>query len=193
MLPEGVHVKSVYLDAHTGILPALETSMPKILIDCSTIDTATSLHVKEQLAQSPSGSSFYDSPVSGGVLGAENGTIAFFLGASPTDPNVARLTPLLQGMGSKIIPTGGAGLGLAAKLSNNYLSGIITIACAEAMDMGMRAGIDKNVLVSTFGVNISLLNVLLLRHCPFGLRHGVPWIPRHPRLQPNIAITDSKT
>jgi 3-hydroxyisobutyrate dehydrogenase len=39
---------------------------------------------------------------------------------------------------------------LAAKLSNNYLSGIITIATSEAMDMGMRAGIDADVLASVF-------------------------------------------
>jgi 3-hydroxyisobutyrate dehydrogenase len=43
---------------------------------------------------------------------------------------------------------GGPNLGLAAKLSSNYLSGIITIACAEAMDMGMRAGIDARVTAS---------------------------------------------
>ncbi|KAK3688057.1 NAD binding domain of 6-phosphogluconate dehydrogenase-domain-containing protein [Podospora appendiculata] len=154
MLPEGAHVKSVYLDAATGVLAALSSptpeSAPKLFIDSSTIDTASHLHVKAQLhAHSPS-SLFYDAPVSGGVLGAENGTVAFFLGCSASDHNVPRLTSLLQTMGGQVIPCGGPSLGLAAKLSNNYLSGIITVACAEAMDMGMRAGIDPPVLASVF-------------------------------------------
>ncbi len=151
MLPEGAHVKSVYLDPATGILAALSsTSSDKLLIDSSTIDTATSLYVKEQLSISVPATSFYDAPVSGGVIGAVNATIAFFLGCSASDPNLGRLTDLLQTMGSKVIPCGGPSLGLAAKLSNNYLSGIITIACSEAMDMGMRAGIDAEVLASVF-------------------------------------------
>lgn len=154
MLPEGAHVKSVYLDPTTGIIAALSLTSPgtteaeKLLIDSSTIDTATNLYVRDKL--SPFTRSFYDAPVSGGVIGAVDATIAFFLGCSPSDPNVSRLTTLLQPMGSKVIPCGGSSLGLAAKLSNNYLSGIITIACAEAMDMGMRAGIDAEVLASVF-------------------------------------------
>ncbi|RYP26975.1 hypothetical protein DL767_007838 [Monosporascus sp. MG133] len=149
----GAHVKSVYLDPETGILASLSRTSTrpfpdKLLIDSSTIDTATNLHVKERL--SPFTTSFYDAPVSGGVIGAINATIAFFLGSSAADANLTRLTTLLQTMGGKVIPCGGPSLGLAAKLSNNYLSGIITIACSEAMDMGMRAGIDADVLASVF-------------------------------------------
>jgi 3-hydroxyisobutyrate dehydrogenase len=158
MLPEGAHVKSVYLDQDPttglGIIAALSSSSPsrrpKLFIDSSTIDTATSLHVKQELSAVSPTACFYDAPVSGGVLGAEKGTIAFFLGCSPSDPNLPRLHALLQTMGSKVIPCGGPSLGLAAKLSNNYLSGIITIACAEAMDMGMRAGLDARVLAAVF-------------------------------------------
>lgn len=153
MLPEGRHVKTVYLDPDTGILAGLLSSPSgpgKLVIDSSTIDTATSLHVKDQLTASSPDTAFYDAPVSGGVLGAVKGTIAFFLGASRHDPRLPHLVPLLQTMGGKVIPCGGPGLGLAAKLSNNYLSGIITIATSEAMDMGMRSGIDADVLAGVF-------------------------------------------
>jgi len=161
MLPEGAHVRSVYLDNDNGLIAAVSTSgnppdaccsspAAKLLIDSSTIDTATSLHVKEALAAAAPSVLFYDAPVSGGVLGAVNATIAFFLGCSSNDSNVPRLKALLQTMGGKVIPCGGPSLGLAAKLSNNYLSGIITIACSEAMDMGMRAGIEADVLASVF-------------------------------------------
>ncbi|KAI1084509.1 NAD binding domain of 6-phosphogluconate dehydrogenase-domain-containing protein [Whalleya microplaca] len=151
MLPEGSHVKSVYLNSTTGIIAALPgSSTPKILIDSSTIDTATNLHIKQALFASSPTTSFYDAPVSGGVIGAVNATIAFFLGCSVSDTNIPHLTAVLYTMGGKVIPCGGPSLGLAAKLSNNYLSGIITIACAEAMDMGMCAGIEADVLASVF-------------------------------------------
>ncbi|KAK4216952.1 NAD binding domain of 6-phosphogluconate dehydrogenase-domain-containing protein [Rhypophila decipiens] len=150
MLPEGAHVKSVYLDPQSGIAAALSGSSSKLLIDSSTIDTASSLHVKAELGKIAPEVLFYDAPVSGGVLGAEKGTVAFFVGCSSSDPKFPLLKELLRAMGSKVIPCGGPSLGLAAKLSNNYLSGIITIACSEAMDMGMRAGIDAEVLASVF-------------------------------------------
>ncbi|KAK4462998.1 6-phosphogluconate dehydrogenase [Cladorrhinum samala] len=154
MLPEGSHVKSVYLDSSTGIINALSPQLPssssKLLIDSSTIDTATHLFIKSRLADASPSTPFYDAPVSGGVLGAVKGTIAFFVGCSPQDQSFARLQGLLSPMGDKIIPCGGPSLGLAAKLANNYLSGTITIACAEAMDMGMRAGLDPGVLQYVF-------------------------------------------
>ncbi|KAH7130224.1 NAD binding domain of 6-phosphogluconate dehydrogenase-domain-containing protein [Dendryphion nanum] len=148
MVPEGAHVRSVYLDPKNGVC-ATDVSN-KLLIDCSTIDTATSLAVKDHIAQNFPTASFYDSPVSGGVVGAIKGTIAFFLGCGESDPNLERLTYLASLMGKQIIPCGGPSLGLAAKLSNNYLSGIIAIAASEAMDMGMRSGLDPRTLAKVY-------------------------------------------
>ncbi|KAL2011656.1 hypothetical protein VTN00DRAFT_4374 [Thermoascus crustaceus] len=148
MVPEGSHVKTVYLDPETGT--CCSDVSGKLFIDCSTIDTATSLMVKDDIAQNFPSASFYDAPVSGGVVGAKKGTIAFFLGCASDDPNLPRLTHLLSMMGKQIIPCGGPSLGLAAKLSNNYLSGIIAIACSEAMDMGMRSGLDPRVLANVY-------------------------------------------
>jgi len=148
MVPEGSHVRSVYLDHQSGICTSDVSK--KILIDCSTIDTATSLQVRDHITRYFPTAFFYDAPASGGVVGAVKGTIAFFLGCSDGDPNLQRLTKLLQLMGSKVIPCGGPSLGLAAKLSNNYLSGIIAIAASEAMDMGMRSGLDPRVLSKVY-------------------------------------------
>ena len=148
MVPEGAHVRAVYLDPQSGICSTDVSD--KLLIDCSTIDTATSLAVKDHISRSFPSASFYDSPVSGGVVGAVKGTIAFFLGCAESDPNVERLTHLMSLMGKQIIPCGGPSLGLAAKLSNNYLSGIIAIAVSEAMDMGMRSGLDPRVLAKVY-------------------------------------------
>ena len=163
MVPEGSHVKSAYLDPATGICASDITN--KLLIDCSTIDTATSLAVKSHISAHFSNASFYDAPVSGGVNGAVAGTIAFFLGCSDTDPNLPRLQILLGLMGGQVIPCGGPSLGLAAKLSNNYLSGIIAIACSEALDMGMRSGLDPRVLAKVYAAGTAQ-SAICDRFCP---------------------------
>lgn len=163
MLPEGRHVKSVYLEGPDSICASNIDG--KLLIDCSTIDTASSLAVKDHITKEFPSASFYDAPVSGGVVGAEKGTIAIFLGCDESDPNLSRITKFLELMGKQIIPCGGPSLGLAAKLSNNYLSGIIAIACSEAMDMGMRSGLDPRVLAKVYAAGTAQ-NTICDRFCP---------------------------
>jgi len=148
MVPEGSHVRSVYLDPEKGVCSTDIAN--KLIVDCSTIDTATNLAVKDHITQISPSTSFYDAPVSGGVVGAINGTIAIFLGCSESDSNIDRLTRLMTLMGKQVIPCGGPSLGLAAKLSNNYLSGVIAIACSEAFDMGMRSGLDPRTLAKVY-------------------------------------------
>jgi 3-hydroxyisobutyrate dehydrogenase-like beta-hydroxyacid dehydrogenase len=163
MVPEGSHVRTVYLEPQTGVCSTDISN--KLIIDCSTIDTATSLLVKDYIAQNFPTASFYDSPVSGGVVGAVKGTIAFFLGCAEEDPNLKRLEYLASLMGKQIIPCGGPSLGLAAKLSNNYLSGIIAIACSEAMDMGMRSGLDPRTLAKVYAAGTAQ-NTICDKFCP---------------------------
>ena len=163
MVPEGSHVRSVYLDPEDGVCSTDISN--KLLIDCSTIDTATSLAVKDHITKNFPSASFYDSPVSGGVVGAVKGTIAFFLGCAESDPNVKRLNHLMSLMGKQIIPCGGPSLGLAAKLSNNYLSGLIAIASSEAFDMGMRSGLDPRTLAKVYAAGTAQ-NTICDRFCP---------------------------
>lgn len=148
MVPEGSHVKAVYLTTDTGVLAA--SNSPKLLVDCSTIDTATSLLVREETSKKFPECSFYDAPVSGGALGAERGTLTFMLGCSDTDPNYPLLNSLLSMMGACIFPCGGPSFGLTAKLCNNYCSGLIAIATSEAFNIGMKSGMDARVLANIF-------------------------------------------
>ncbi|KAJ5814456.1 uncharacterized protein N7503_001206 [Penicillium pulvis] len=163
MLPEGQHVRTVYLGPDgvcSGEIGA------KLLIDCSTIDTASFLEIKEHIQKVSPSTKLYDAPVSGGVIGAKKGTVAFFLGCAEDDPGeIQRLSELLSLMGSKVIPCGGPSFGLAAKLSNNYLSGIIAIACSEAMDMGMRSGLDPRVLAKVYAAGTAQ-NTICDKFCP---------------------------
>lgn len=150
MLPEGTHVRTVYLDPSTGILnPEISAS---ILVDCSTIDTKTSLSVADEVRSSSPSASFYDAPVFGGTLGAEAASLTFMVGCSDdgTDAKYPLVYELLSLMGKTIIACGGPGMGLTAKLCNNYCSGLIALATAEAMNTGMRSGMNPRLLASVF-------------------------------------------
>jgi len=121
----------------------------------STIDPGTSLEVGKAVRASDTSNpaSFYDAPVSGGTAGAEKGILTFMVGAAPDDPKFSLLKEILSCMGTSINPCGGPSLGLAAKLSNNYLSGLIALATAEAMNLGMRCGLDPKVLSNCFATS----------------------------------------
>lgn len=92
-----------------------------------------------------------DSGPQGGVPGAAAATLAFLVGrAEPVtnDTISERLVRTMTMMGSpeKFFYCGKLGAGLAAKISNNYLSGTILLATAEAMAFGIKSGIDKDLL-----------------------------------------------
>ncbi|KAJ5365736.1 hypothetical protein N7517_008622 [Penicillium concentricum] len=148
IVPEGKHVRAVYLDEDNGVLSAAVEN--KIFVDCSTIDTKTSIDVNEALRRKSTTASFYDAPVSGGSLGAAAGTLTFMLGCNGDDPKLPLLKELLGAMGSSIFPCGGFSLGLTAKLCNNYCSGLIAIATAEALNIGIKSGMDPSVLARVF-------------------------------------------
>ncbi|KEQ98128.1 hypothetical protein AUEXF2481DRAFT_46007 [Aureobasidium subglaciale EXF-2481] len=163
MLPEGKHVKTVYID---GAINLCSTDLSgKTLVDCSTIDAATTLLVKNHIKQHFPDTPFYDAPVSGGTVGAIKATIAFFLDCSEADQNLPLLQAILGTMGKEIIPCGGPSLGIVSKLCNNYLSGSITIASSEAFDMGIRAGVDPKVLYKVFGAGTGQ-NTIVDKWCP---------------------------
>ncbi|KAF8829279.1 hypothetical protein HHX47_DHR3000941 [Lentinula edodes] len=144
------HVKDVYMAPQRGALAA--NTGGKIFIDCSTIDPGTSLEVGRAVAAShpTNPPRFFDAPVSGGTRGAEKGILTFMVGAAEDDPQFVLLRRIFSCMGTSIYPIGGQSLGLAAKLSNNYLSGMIALATSEAMNLGMRLGIDPKVLSECF-------------------------------------------
>lgn len=85
--------------------------------------------------------------MSGGVVGAQDATLTFMLGASSrTGGLVKRVTPILSLMGSKVLHLGEQGAGLSGKLANNYLLAVSNIATAEAMNLGLRWGLNPRIL-----------------------------------------------
>jgi 3-hydroxyisobutyrate dehydrogenase len=89
--------------------------------------------------------------MSGGVVGATAGTLTFMLG-SP-ESLISRVEPTLLMMGKRVLYCGVQGAGLSGKLANNYLLAINNIATAEAMNLGIKWGLDAKTLGNL--INIS--------------------------------------
>lgn len=140
MLQTGKQVQEVCI----GTKGLFANALPKTLyIDCSTIDVPTSREI-HQLAQEFQLLSL-DAPVSGGVLGAAAGTLTFMVGGSVEGFNQAQ--PILAAMGQKIIHTGSASSGQAAKICNNMVLGVSMIAVSEAFILAEQLGLSaKNLL-----------------------------------------------
>ena len=95
--------------------------------------------------------SVLDAPVSGGVRGAEAGTLAIMVGGDAAALEKAR--KILEAMGQKIFPVGDAGCGNIAKLVNNLISLASNSISAEGFALGVKAGIDPEVLLEIIKVS----------------------------------------
>jgi len=142
MLPNNAIVETVYKEvldnARNGSL----------LIDCSTVDPALSKQLSQE-AQAK-GCQFVDAPVSGGINAASAGTLTFMVGAE-SEETFAAAEVLLKNMGAKITHCGGVGTGGAVKICNNLLLAISMIGTSEAMNLGIKLGLDPKLLASIMG------------------------------------------
>ncbi|HHZ66687.1 MAG TPA: 3-hydroxyisobutyrate dehydrogenase [Alphaproteobacteria bacterium] len=139
MLPAGQHVRTVY-GSDDGVIAT--ASNGTLLIDCSTIDVESARAVAKEAAAR--GLDMLDAPVSGGVAGAEEGTLTFMVGGSAEVLERAR--PVLEAMGKNIVHAGDSGSGQAAKLCNNMMLGISMIGTSEAFTMGQKLGLNPQTL-----------------------------------------------
>ena len=141
MLPSSPHVRSVYLGEY-GVLKGAAPGTP--LIDSSTIDPLTAREVA--MDAKAKGCPMVDAPVSGGVGGAEAGTLTFMVGGDAKDFEIAR--PVLQAMGKNIVHCGGIGNGQVAKICNNMMLAIEMIVTSEGMTLASKLGMDPKVFAS---------------------------------------------
>jgi 3-hydroxyisobutyrate dehydrogenase len=114
-----------------------------VVIVASTVSPSYSKGLGKQLSET--GYLYLDAPVSGGVVGAESGSLSIM--ASGCDAAFEAGEPLLRAMATKIYRVGAeAGLGSVVKTVNQLLAGAHITLAAEAMAFGTRAGVDPNVL-----------------------------------------------
>jgi 3-hydroxyisobutyrate dehydrogenase len=176
MLPEGRHVREVYLGGD-GVIAAAAGGA--LLIDCSTIDVGTARAVCQ--AASERGLAMVDAPVSGGVAGAAAATLTFMVGGE--EGAVARARAVLEPLGATIVHTGPPGSGQAAKICNNMMLAIAMIGVAEAFTMAERLGLSAEALFQVASRS-SGQSWALTSYCPVpGL---VPSAPANRDYQPGF-------
>jgi 3-hydroxyisobutyrate dehydrogenase len=135
MLPAGSHVRAVWSG---DVIPNAKAGA--LLIDCSTIDVESARFVAE--AGAKAGFRCADAPVSGGIMAADAGTLAFMVGCA--DDVFADVQSTLDPMARVVIHAGGAGAGQAAKICNNMLLGVSMLGVCEAFALAEKLGLDAD-------------------------------------------------
>jgi 3-hydroxyisobutyrate dehydrogenase len=133
------------LEVTRALAPALHQGA--LMLDCSTVSAATARQAAELLE--PRGAEFLDCPVSGGVEGARDGTLAIMVGGAPAA--FERAQPILRALGRTIAHFGPVGSGQAAKATNQIMCAGIIEAIAEAMAFARAQGLPLEKLIDTLG------------------------------------------
>lgn len=127
------------LEGEFGIASAL--SPGSLVVDCTSGDPLASRRIAARLAERSV--SFIDAPVSGGVKGAESGTLTVMCGGD--EDAVDRARPVLERFGKKIVHCGGVGAGDAVKAMNQALLAIHIWSAGEALAVLAKLGVDTRL------------------------------------------------
>ncbi len=142
MVPSSPHSREAIL-GEKGVIHGVREGA--IVIDMSTIDPVTTRDISAQL--SGKRVKMLDAPVVRGVRGATEGTLAIYVGG---DREVfERCKPLLSAMGTDVEYCGATGAGETVKIINNLIIGTAMCSLAEALVLGVKAGVDPEVLFGT--------------------------------------------
>jgi 3-hydroxyisobutyrate dehydrogenase len=131
----------------TGIIQSAKQG--DIVACMSTIDPLAAQRIAARLAEK--GVAMLDAPVSGGTHGAAAGTLSVIVGG-PAE-TFAACEDMFKAMGKNVFHVGGLGHGLAMKLINNMLGQIATVAIAEALVFGKKAGLDPQKIYEVVSVS----------------------------------------
>ncbi|HEX5830007.1 MAG TPA: NAD(P)-dependent oxidoreductase [Gemmatimonadaceae bacterium] len=145
-LPRSREVEML-LDGPSGLLRGLRAGAT--LVDCTSGDPASSVRIAVRLAGQ--GVGFMDAPVSGGVSGAEQGTLTVMCGGDET--TLARIRLVLDAFAARVVPCGAVGTGHAVKAVNNALLAVHLWSTAEGLAALTKAGVDPAVALDV--VNVS--------------------------------------
>ena len=146
MLPAGSHVKAV-MSGPDGVMAHLRPG--SLVVDSSTIDIDTAHELHELLTGR--GFRFLDAPVSGGIFGAQAGTLTFMIGGSEVDLDDARA--MIDVMAGRVFHAGGPGAGQSAKIANNMMMAINLAGLCEGAVLADRLGLDPKTFFEIAGVS----------------------------------------
>ncbi len=136
MLPNG----AILRDVAAQMIPLMAKGT--IFLDCSTVDVESARDVAAEAEAA--GLLPLDAPVSGGIGGAQAGTLTFMVGGS--SPAFEKARELFDIMGQKAVHCGPSGNGQAAKICNNMILGVTMIATCEAFALADKLGLDRQAM-----------------------------------------------
>ncbi|OGO08474.1 MAG: 2-hydroxy-3-oxopropionate reductase [Chloroflexi bacterium RBG_13_66_10] len=156
MLPDSPDVEAVVFDAQ-GVLLGLRPGA--LYIDMSTVSPMLAERIAA--AGAAQGAAVLDAPVSGGQVGAEKATLSIMVGGSADA--YQRAFPILQALGKNIVHCGGPGAGQIVKACNQILVALTIQGVAEALTLGMKAGVDPGKIVQVLGAGLARCGILETR------------------------------
>jgi 2-hydroxy-3-oxopropionate reductase len=160
MLPDSPAVEAVVL-GEGGVLEG--ASEGDLLIDMSTIHPTVAEAVAR--AGGERGVGVVDAPVSGGDVGAREGTLSIMVGGE--DDDVERARPLLEVLGKTIVHVGGHGAGQVVKACNQVVVAVTIAAVSEALVLGSKAGVDPERILDVLGGGMAGNRVMEVRRRNF--------------------------
>lgn len=131
---------SAVCEVTEAVLPALQKG--QIIIDCSSIEPQATRELAARVVQH--GAHWLDVPVSGGVGGAENGSLTLMAGGAADV--LARVEPVLMQLGQRLTHMGPTGSGQVTKICNQMLVACNAMVIAEVVALAQRAGVDAELL-----------------------------------------------
>lgn len=134
-LPDSPDVRSV-MEGPNGVFTGI--SPGKVIVDMSTISPVVARELAAKAEEL--GAEMLDAPVSGGEIGARQGTLSIMVGGKPEV--FERVLPVLQAMGKNIVRVGEAGAGQVAKACNQIIVALTIEAISEALVLAAKAGVD---------------------------------------------------
>jgi 3-hydroxyisobutyrate dehydrogenase len=154
--PVSADVESI-LDGPDGLIAGLTPGAT--LVDCTSGDPATSKRIAARLAEA--GVGFLDAPVSGGVAGAEIGTLTVMVGGDPA--LLERVMPVIDAFGEKIVHCGAIGAGDALKAVNNAMLAVHIWSLGEGLatleKLGVKPSVALDVINASSGRSNASMNL----------------------------------
>jgi 2-hydroxy-3-oxopropionate reductase len=160
MLPDSPAVEDVVLGSD-GVLGG--ASDGDLLIDMSTIHPTVSVAIAQ--AARERGVGVLDAPVSGGDVGARDGTLSIMVGGEPAD--VERAQPLFEVLGKTIVHVGEHGAGQVVKACNQVVVAVTIAAVSEALVLGSKAGVEPERILDVLGGGLAANRVMEMRRRNF--------------------------
>ena len=153
MLPDSAEVEEVVL-GENGLLKGTRTGT--VIIDMSSIAPSTSRRLAAEAEKR--GVEMLDAPVSGGEVGAIQGTLAIMVGGR--EATFSKCLDILQAMGKSIVRVGDSGAGQVVKLVNQIIVALNIAALSEAFVLGVKAGVDPLITYQAIRTGFAGSNVL---------------------------------